>query len=314
MPTGTCRATGCRSDADCSGTEACDVATGSCQPTGCRSDADCPGTERCDGPTGTCVAGTGCTSDIDCETGFTCDGATGICEPPAPEPKGFGEPCASADECVSGLCELAGDGRACTDPCDDRDPSSCEIAGYYCVVGEVCGEGHCAPGTGGTRTDGLACATDLDCESLRCDAGVCAAACVPADAGTACSDGRECRSNGVACGSCVEDVAGGGLGAPCVSVDDCLTEECVVREDGGFCTNYCDAPSHCPIGYRCSELAPDLAICEADPEAAGAPTEGLLIGGCGCEVPGAGPGPGQWLGVLVVLLVPLRRRRPARRR
>ncbi len=60
-----------------------------------------------------------CDDDNPCAGGFHCDGGTCV---PDDFPEGAtGSPCESGDDCISGLCLVAGDEGYCTEVCEDDD-------------------------------------------------------------------------------------------------------------------------------------------------------------------------------------------------
>ncbi len=96
-------------------------------------------------------AGTGpsCNGPEDCETWEDC--VNGQCQG---SPDGeLGDPCTSAQECLSGLCATSGDDQRCTQTCDAATPCP---EGFDCLNGTVCWPG--SGGGGGGEGEGGGCA------------------------------------------------------------------------------------------------------------------------------------------------------------
>ena len=241
---------------------------------------------------------TDCTT-TGCPPGEVCMAGTCVAEPTGGS--ALGESCTADADCDSGMCRDTGAGQVCTQSCDDLAPGASCPGGFYCQRGAVCGQGLCVAGAPGALAAGEACTLDTDCATLVCDRGVCATPCQ--DGGPTCGAGTTCTVTGTACGACLTEAdAGGGIGFPCTTRDECATAECAYRDGTGFCTDFCTDQSMCPMGYLCSEVAPDLSVCSPAP-----PRDD----GCGCSVPGAsGTTSGHlWLFLLVIPAIVLRRRR-----
>ncbi|MBO6938805.1 MAG: matrixin family metalloprotease [Deltaproteobacteria bacterium] len=249
----------------------------------------------------------GCTSNADCTADQMCNTSTGEC---VARPTGGidnGQPCTDSAECNSGLCASTSIGQVCTEGCNDLSPASCS-PGFYCERGGLCGDGFCVPGTAGPAADGASCAVDTDCASLLCDRGTCGTPCQVGGA-TVCGAGFTCQGSGTtACGACKPEGSVGGLGDPCLTRDECATEECALRDGAGFCTNYCDDTDPCPTDFTCVVVTDALSVCSPNDDG------GRDDGGCGCSVPGASASNRPlWLFLIVVpAIVFWRRRRRSR--
>jgi MYXO-CTERM domain-containing protein len=305
MPSCAAVPAGCRSDADCSATQRCNVATGACEArptTGAELGQPCSIGGDC--RSGLCFAGT-CSQSCDwlaptsCPAGFYCSGeATGSCGPGtavcvAGSPGGGGEgaACASATDCASAYCASG----VCTTPCIAGGAAGCP-EGFSCQVGAVPGCGSCQR----SGRLGDPCMVVEDCTTRLCLAGGDTSYCTQTcDAATPCPPRFACTDAG-GFSVCVPDARG--LGAPCADNVECLSGICASEGSTSYCTRVCDRRTDpCPESFVCvATTDPSVRICR--PESAG---------GCGCRAPGAGPGSSG--GVLALALtavaIVLRRRR-----
>ncbi|TNE46812.1 MAG: trypsin-like serine protease [Deltaproteobacteria bacterium] len=238
----------CKSDADCTKCQRCDVSSGKCVPRSiasqpklckpCGSDADCGGngatcvqrpegnrcTQPCDS-NGCCPAGYGCqnnqctpdagscpdvpcTSDNDCGSGETCQ--SGVCRRPG---KDLFETCSASAPCKPGLlCILSNIGRRlCFRNCSND--SSCQPEGGTCYT------------------------SNENAKLCLCNSN------------SPCNSGYTCKlttTNGV----CVKD--GGGNSPQCTNDTDCPVGQVC---QNGTCVNpqqpQCTNDTDCPSGQVC---------------------------------------------------------------
>jgi V8-like Glu-specific endopeptidase len=198
-----------------------------------------------------------------------CNGEDDDCDGEVDEGcKALGQPCATSDECVGGLCDDTSIGRVCTRPCSPLDPGVSCGPGFYCTRTAGC-DGRCVPGVAGAAPIDAACAADTDCASLFCvDPGDgrrrCLAPC-QGDAGT-CFEGEVCAAPAGACGACVPAaiVAGArGLGEPCATGADCGSGLCRASGGSSYCTRSCATDGECATGFRCLENQCHRGLAEA---------------------------------------------------
>lgn len=194
-----------------------------------------------------------------------CDGADNDCDDAVDETcTPLGEPCATSDECVGGLCDDTPAGRVCTSVCDPLRPAQGCAPGNYCARAGC--EGFCVPGEAGEGLNDDTCASDTDCASLHCvDPGDGRARCLDpcrADAGV-CLAGEVCAAAAGQCGACVPRglvVGARGLGEPCDEDDECRGDF-VCHESAGIseCASACSTDDECGDGFECRD-----ALCIRD--------------------------------------------------
>ncbi len=214
----------CRSAADCGAPDICHEFTclnGICVPnlvpagTGCEYDGYCDAAGTCQCfPIG-CQNGASCTYDTDCASGY-CNDDDKQCQPsPCGGPcGGMCMKCLEAEKvCVPvpagddakgacpGECDGQGACQSCTNDSEDANETDTD-----------CGGPTCPP-----CLDGETCELGADCQSCRCEAGIC----LPFDCGNLLRDG------------CESDVDCGGLcgstcapGEHCNFKQDCASHDC----------------------------------------------------------------------------------------
>lgn len=157
----------CRSDADCSPQQVCDLASGQCKPkvgTPCQQDLDCLADSYC--VSGSCSAGrrfcqnntdchkdfdcrggfcyrTRCQGNIDCPPGETCDAAKGQCNPANPQ------------DCTQSGCPSG---------------QTCNTTTKQCETFVHCAQKGCAAGETCNATTGQ-CENTQDCTQSGCPSG-----------------------------------------------------------------------------------------------------------------------------------------------
>jgi len=253
--------------------------------------ADCGSDDECS--MGSCedVGGTRvCVRDCDprdaiprCPFGFYCEAlgcGMGRCIDGGAGGAADGEECAADRDCAAINCADVGGtmrcGRQCaTDgqPCPEGD--ACEVLG-----GAACGS--CIPLEISTspRSFGVACDRDDQCASGVCEeTGFCT---MPCSATAPCPDGFHCRGTLCARGDL------GGLGAECVTDEDCgsIAPDCVDADGEYLCAGPCGEGGACELGFECVAtevgercLPPGLpfgAACGANPEC----RSGICAGTC----------------------------------
>lgn len=154
----------------------------------CTADTDCA-SASCVERSGMRVCGKQCLPDFGCPAGFVCDileGECGACIDPAlVGPRGLGQPCEEAADCVSGQC--GSDGR-CEQTCSAHEacPADHRCDGTRCVPGAPVGEG-------------AACTASAECATgLACEGAVCVRAPASEGGGCAVGHGRRASWGGVA--------------------------------------------------------------------------------------------------------------------
>jgi hypothetical protein len=239
---------------------------------------------------------------LGCFAGEVCSGLAESCgacvdEGIVPGARGFGEPCRSDADCISGLCLTDGDPAACGDDCSYR----------YCVVscgagGECPPDGHCREGIcvrGPLSSPGDTCITDADCTSGLCleppgGAARCVEACAPdgsCPAGFLCVDGAcwpSATRPGDECGA---------VGDPCEG------GTCLAFDGGIFCVAPCADVGDCRAGSSCLPGPDGTGICVPGAAAGGGG------GGCDCAATGTGRSAGASFAALLVAGLVLARRR-----
>jgi MYXO-CTERM domain-containing protein len=254
---------------------------------------------------GASVCARSCTpGTLSCFAGEVCSAladACGAClaSGAVPGARGFGEPCRSDGECLSGFCFTDGDPAACGDSCAYRYcTASCGAAGE-CPDGAHCREGICVRGP--LSDAGDTCVSDADCI-----AGVC----VAPPGGTprcveACSAEGACAESFV----CVDGSCWPGTmrpGDPCAAPEDfCEGGLCVDVGGTLACVSACADVGDCNSGTSCVAGPDGAGVC-APPFAAGGGGGG---DGCNCAAPGSPTSSASSLLFLlgVALLLTLRR-------
>ncbi len=160
------------------------------------------------------------------------------------------------DECMAGVLDCDG---ASVIECGNFDADGCSewSLGIPCADGEVCNGGACDVFDAG-------CEGDIDCPGgFICAFGVCVEA-------QACMGDEDCAA-GETCdpltGQCRPGEEGR-VGNPCGGDADCgINLLCSAPELGGYCTNFCDEETPCPLGSTCYQVDPEdpeLAFCFRD--------------------------------------------------
>jgi hypothetical protein len=232
-------------------------------------------------PSPFCLAfGQACATAADCCSGI-CDPSSATCAASINKCTPTGGGCVASTECCSMLCAggrcsasaCIADGRACT------DSAAC--------CGGNCTGGLCQPLNPACLTAGNPCTTGTECCSTLCEAGVCklgASFCI--QNGDVCSDSSTCCS-----GECV--ITAGTLGT-CAPPPSGATY-CSDGVDGtvcGDCNNCCSrlcAP-YAPTGVKVCQPASGCRVngdlCRQDSDCCGAAGTGLPgDGNVTCEIP-----------------------------
>ncbi len=268
--------TGC--DGQCVAGEPGELALGEA----CTADTDCAslacldpgdGTQRC---LYRCQGGAGvCPTTEVCAAG---EGSCGGCVDPSivGGRRGLGEPCATDEECNSGICFTDGELQYCSVACEGF--GSC-IDGFHCR-GDRCARGN--PGQTGDP-----CLTSDDCQGTReCLDGRCARPCTDS-----CDDGLTCTDM-----FCRTDLAP--LGEACTADADCHEGMCREVGDAQICTRPCGAAGACSTPYVCVDSSGEL-LCGTEQEGS---TGGSSGGGCSA---GGAPSSGA---LCLLMLLAIRRR------
>ncbi|MBI2895028.1 MAG: matrixin family metalloprotease [Deltaproteobacteria bacterium] len=294
---------------------------------GCPGGFWCRQLDTCD--EGACVAGSlgttantlPCDSDDECASGrcaqleegrvcaSPCDPDDGSCggdascvDVPGPcgacgggdPPRDVGDPCEDGAECLSGRCVGFAGNKRCTRECDEADD---------CPDGWVCEGGLCFVQDEGTIC--APCNDDGDCVSRLCvsgdGAGFCSREC---DGETDCPDGYSCVER-VGVRACEPDAAC--FGQACDETECLDGYLCGQIHGEKSCTRECDDEHPCPNDYECVEGNSEgtVWVCVAD----GDGDDRGGGGGCGCRAAGAGAGARWALGVALLAVMLLGRRR-----
>ena len=308
----------CDTDDDCPAGEICDGGRCVEETPDCVTDEDCPLGEIC--RDGECIPDPSphlpwcaeCTSHEECgdsddlclggfidgtsRCGISCESVGGNCgegntcyhfddlpDQCIPASMDCSPDCSTDDDCPPG--QHCVDGH-CTNVCDPDDPTSCPD-GWYCRF-TSCATGVCEPAPDGPGASpiGARCATDLECESLRCqpmvDGSYCAMACDYLLGGGACPHPTACQplERGL-CGVC--SCSAGRLGDPCSGGSQCQHGECTLVGGTNLCTIDCTGTGvGCPHGFVCTPQGDGTtSVCIPDGTPTGEPceTDGECAGG-----------------------------------
>lgn len=239
-------------------------------------------------------------------------GAPGGAVGPSPFCHPFGQPCASGQDCCSGLCDPASSTCAasinqCT-PTGAACTSSTECCSLACTAGHcsalacladnqacsdsaaccsgTCTAGVCQPLNPSCRTAGNPCAANTECCSSLCQAGVCklgASFCIQtgdlcSDSSTCCSGDCKTGANGL--GTCAAPPSGstycsdGVDGTVCSACNGCCSRLCAPYGPTGV--KICQPPSGCRVNGD---------LCRKDSDCCGADGTGLPgAGNVTCEI------------------------------
>lgn len=270
-----------------------------------------------DDETGICTlypGGGGGTTDCTtsgCPSGQVCN-ASGTCVDEAPT-GGGGTTC---DGCTSD----AGCDGACL-----AYPDGAGYCGDSCSVDADCGGSNesCEPVSDGSRrcirrrpSDGGATCS-IDAGATEPDP---AGDPDPDPTGGECASSRDCGSSELcnADARCVP-VPSGALGDACEGNTDCDSGVCAIDSaaDQTFCTQICDGASGCPSGFSCLPIGGGTSVCSPGgsegpgpgpgPGPAASPYGDGLTGGCSAT--SAAPTTPAFLGLALLFLAVLRRRR-----
>ncbi|MBT9561204.1 MAG: hypothetical protein IV100_34740, partial [Myxococcales bacterium] len=274
--------TSCGLNGTCDGASACDkygtetvCTAGTCSGTTHNFDDLCDGTGSCtDAGTESCVpyacvgttCATTCTTDADCAPSFMCNTTTSACVPT----KVDGDPCASANECVSGHCQ---NGYCCAS-------GNCCATTANCAAFAVAPSCTTASLCDGERTDATCngnkqCVTAVVDDDTACAAAVCVnASCTSAGAlqhiaAKTCNAGGQCNQGGgiVACADgevCTTDLctpAAGCAYEPSNAVVPCYTGAAATR-NVGICKDGTQTCSGSTLGPCVGETVPGGETCD----------------------------------------------------
>ncbi|MGZ3448407.1 MAG: hypothetical protein ACXVEF_02345 [Polyangiales bacterium] len=230
------------------GSSGCDLASGSPCKQACFGSSTVASARHC---THTCSTGT------DCPAGYACS------EVAAGKPKvcvDIERPCATADQCPSGLGFCGAGGLGCTAKCNDASDCPARLVGlspYTCEVKSGAIK-VCVPPSDvlGPDSLGSSCSSTgtNTCRSGACDDGVSPPMCNQrCTVGGGCGKGWGCfpledpgppKSTLLVCTAAT---GSGWLGDVCTKARDCLTGIC---QSPGYCTRLC-VDGLCPTGMSC---------------------------------------------------------------
>jgi hypothetical protein len=210
-------------------------------------------------------------------------------------PRGYGSPCTSAGDCVSGLCVKFEVTTFCTQPCDTQACPGQDECVDLTPIQNV--ESACEPlgARQPAKVLGQVCAANDDCRSELCvevagKGSFCTRKC---DATKACPSAFLCQTSpsGDVC------VLGRkGLGEACASAPECESGLCGPDGSGKpICTEPCDPGDPCPEGFDCLTLAGQGSTCAPKSTAPAPPTDN---GWSGCAL--APPAHRGWSAVLLL--------------
>lgn len=281
----------CRSSLDCGELEECSYSDSKCVPIECRDedglDAAC-GLYRCNYEScfPSCDDNSECKDDAHCDFGKCVAGALAQND----------DACTTADECRSGKCCPAGDGKVCARACDDGKACSSGrdcLTGFCCkrgaATGSICSVDPCPEcvdnyGCGSGQmceankcvkiqlADGKSCKSSDECKSGLCRDKVCTP--LGTD-GSLCTGDEECGGTRHCCdtsidadskrcsteaGSCLSTIGG-----KCETKADCSNPGAIC--DRGACSRTCTFHEDCgmtPAGLpnKCASLGGETSRCK----------------------------------------------------
>jgi hypothetical protein len=194
----------------CPANSVCNPVTGECE-TPCQP--QCEGLEcgdnGCGGSCGSCGADQQCVN--------------GTCQ--ADLPGLMGDPCQSANDCITMMCVEYLDEKLCSKACS---------GGANCPLGFVCEE----VSVSGMTLEGCVPSGECvpDCTGKVCGSNGCDGSCGSCDSGFACKGGQ-CKSE---------------AGASCEAADDCASGLCIAYQSGIFCSAPCSTDEGCPEEWHCN--------------------------------------------------------------
>ncbi len=313
----------------CTGANDCAVADASCEVTAVDLGGGNTDSSQICRPPVPCDRDAACRLGQVCYLRSSATPADLVCLGPNTGGAQLGALCSDGSDCAMNLCYPGRFFDYCAEACADN--TDCNVAGYECKTVTVSGTGlsagicvpsdppacssdaDCASGTrcaivadaGGSalqtacvpdfggQDSGVACSTDLDCASLDCQQGFCAAPCSDTSQCSgvqvcgsktvqkngltgdfdvcfvpdACSSDAACTTAGQRCvankmtstinfGCNTPNAGGAEMGASCNTDSDCAQNLCL----NGQCVGPCATGQDCPSGqhYSCENTAVDL--------------------------------------------------------
>lgn len=283
--------------------------------TPCNNKADCLSDYCFLAKDGNRTCRTQCRAGTPCADGMVCVFNNGIggCFPGTVELKPDGQYCTDSDQCESGLCQAAVDGRKCRQVCDAV--GQC-LTGYHCNL-QV---GACLLGdepvvVEPTKTpEGGVCTENADCESGLCYAKTdaetrhCRVSCSLEDwvcptAGTACLSTGSTET-----GVCIPTDDKAMTGESCERATDCFASICLGSSGLPlYCTQNC-VDSWCPDGFHCADVKTLGMVCLKTVVTDGDNTTDADNGGVsepvsGCSAVGGGGSASSGIASLVLMLI-----------